>query len=361
MNDPNQIVRLADREIGSGLQPFVIAEISANHNGSIEDAVALIHAAGVAGADAIKLQHYTPETITVRSGHPDFRITGGTLWDGRQLADLYADAMMPWEWTEELAAAAGEAGLIWFSSPFDRTAVDFLAARDVPAFKIASFELVDLPLIRYAASHGKPLVISTGMASLGEIDAAVDAAVDGGASGVVLLRCNSSYPAEPSEMDLAAIPVMREIWGVPVGLSDHTLSTTSAVAAVALGACVIEKHITLDRTRGGPDAAFSLEPAEFGELVATVGTTLAALGTPRFGPSRSELKSLAFRRSLRIVERVRAGEPFTSANVRSVRPAGGLLPDQLVHLMGLEAAVDLEVGDPVTWDVVRAGAGGDGH
>ncbi len=327
MKQPTHNMQIGGREIGTHVPPFVIAEISANHNGSIDDALAVIRVAADAGADAVKLQHYTPETITVRSELDEFRVGGGTLWDGRQLADLYAEAMTPWEWTEALVEAADQAGLIWFSTPFDPTAVDFLAEFDMPAYKIASFEIVDLPLIRYAAGRGKPLIISTGMASLDEIDAAVTTAFEAGAPDVALLRCNSSYPAQPEHMDLRAITTMQQVWDVPIGLSDHTLSNTAAIAAVALGACIVEKHVTLDRGAGGPDSAFSLEPGELADLVAQLHTAHAALGRPRFGPSQSELASLAFRRSLRVVQAVDA-RAMSSRSTTSVRsdPQVALLP-----------------------------------
>ena len=256
-------MEIAGRLIGWDQPPYVIAELSANHLGHKSVAIDLIHAAHAAGADAVKFQHYTPETITVRSDHPDFRVSGGTLWDGKQLADLYAEAMTPWEWTADLADEAAKVGIQWFSSPFDPTAVTFLAQFAPPAYKIASFEIVDLPLIRSAAAIGRPLIISTGMATLGEIDAAALAARQGGAPSVALLRCNSCYPARPDEMDLRAIPVMTETWQVPVGLSDHTIGHTAAVVAVALGACIIEKHLTLRSSDGGLDVPFSAEPDEF--------------------------------------------------------------------------------------------------
>ena len=338
---------IAGREIGAGHVPYVIAEVSANHRGLLDAAIELVEAAAEAGADAVKFQHYTADTITVRSDHPDFEIRGGTLWDGRQLADLYADAMTPWEWTGDLAAAADAAGITWFSTPFDGSAIDFLVGHDVPAIKIASFEIVDLPLIRRAAATGRPLIISTGMATLDEIDDAVDAAGD---AAVALLRCNSGYPARAEEMDLRAIPAMYERWGVPIGLSDHTLGPTAAVAAVALGACIVEKHLTTRRSDGGPDAAFSAEPEELAELVVAVKETHAALGTERFGPSEREVVSRRFRRSLRAVRAIPAGATVTSADVRSVRPAGGLHPDEIGRVVGSVAGRDLAVGDPVTWD-----------
>jgi len=347
-------VEIDRRRIGRAAVPYVIAEISANHLGSLPRAIELIRAAKAAGADAVKLQHYTPDTITVRSSHPDFRVKGGTLWDGRQLADLYAEAMTPWEWTADLVAASEEVGITWFSTPFDPTAVDFLATFDIPAYKIASFEIVDLPLIRHAARQGKPLIISTGMATLAEIDAAVTAAVDSGAPTVALLRCNSGYPARPEEMDLRAIPVMERRWGFPVGLSDHTLGSTTAIAAVALGACLVEKHLTLRRADGGPDAAFSAEPDELAEMIKAVRQAYASLGQERFGPTPRENASRALRRSLRAVRSIAAGEELTEDAVRSVRPSGGLAPDELGEVLGRIADRDLERGDPITWDVLRA-------
>ncbi|MFM8815563.1 MAG: pseudaminic acid synthase, partial [Actinomycetes bacterium] len=266
---------------------YVIAELSANHGGSKARALEVIHAAHEAGADAVKFQHYTAETITVRSDHPDFRVTGGTLWDGRQLADLYAEAMTPWEWTGDLVAEANKLGIDWLSSPFDRTAVDFLEQFNIATYKIASFELVDLPLIRYVASQGKPMIMSTGMSTLDEIDAAVKAAQGAGAPQVSVLRCNSTYPANSSEMDLAAIPTMIAKWGIPVGLSDHTMTSVTAISAVALGATIIEKHITIRRSDGGPDGAFSLEPHEFAAMIRDIREASSALGTTRFGPSTS--------------------------------------------------------------------------
>lgn len=340
------------RTIGTDHAPYVIAELSANHRGSLTAMIELIHAAHSAGADAVKFQHYTPETITVRSDHSDFHISGGTLWDGAQLADLYAEAAMPWEWTPDLVAICNELGITWFSSPFDPTAVEFLVGHDVPAFKIASFEITDLPLIRTAASQRRPLIISTGMANVAEIDAAVRAAQESGAPWLALLRCNSGYPADPGEMDLRAIPAMSSLWGVPVGLSDHTLSPSAAVAAVALGACIVEKHLTLRRSDGGPDAAFSLEPDELATLVTSVREAHRALGTVRFGPSPREEASLAFRRSLRAVRPIAAGEVISVDNVRSVRPAGGLPPDQLDVVAGMVALRALAQGDPITWSDV---------
>lgn len=348
----SEVITIDGREIGTYQSPFVIAELSANHRGSKAAALEVIAAAADAGADAIKLQHYTPDTITVRSSHPDFVVSGGTVWDNRQLYDLYAEGSMPWEWTEELAAEARRRGLIWFSSPFDHTAIEFLEVLDVPALKIASFELVDLPLIRRAASTGKPLIMSTGMASIDEINEAVAAATESGSGGLALLRCNSSYPAPSADMDLRSIDAMRELWPFPIGLSDHTVSSVAAVAAVALGACIVEKHLTLRRSDGGPDASFSLEPDEFSNLVVSVREAHAALGSVRFGPSPQEVASVRFRPSLRAVAHIPAGGVITSDNVRSIRPAGGLAPDEFVRIEGGVARRALEPGDPITSEVL---------
>ena len=336
-----------------GKSVYVIAELSANHGGSKARALEVIHAAREAGADAVKFQHYTAETITVRSDHPDFRVSGGTLWDGRQLADLYAEAMTPWEWTADLVAEANKLGIDWLSSPFDNTAVNFLEQFNIATYKIASFELVDLPLIRYVASKGKPMIMSTGMSTLEEIDAAVRAAQNAGAPQVSVLRCNSTYPANSSEMDLAAIPAMIAKWGIPVGLSDHTMTSVTAISAVALGATIIEKHITIRRSDGGPDGAFSLEPHEFAAMIRDIREASSALGTARFGPSASEVNSLKFRRSLRAVTAIKAGDQITEHNVRSVRPAGGLPPDDFSRVSGLKAKRDIAVGDPITNDLLN--------
>jgi N-acetylneuraminate synthase len=268
------------------------------------------------------------------------------------LHSLYREAATPWEWTEELQNAALDTGMQLFSSPFDRSAVDFLDDLDVPAFKIASFELVDLGLIAYAAAKERPLILSTGMATAREIDVAVNTARRSGAAGVALLRCNSAYPAPPAEMDLRTIPDMAEQWDVPIGLSDHTLGTVAAVTAVALGACIVEKHLTMSRAEPGPDASFSLEPDEFAELVRDVRDAERALGRIRYGPSESEGASLVFRRSLFVVQDVAAGEEFTDDNVRSIRPANGLPPKVLDRVLGRHAATHVERGTPLTWDLV---------
>ena len=339
-------------ESGDG-SVYVIAELSANHRGDKQLAFEIIRAAHKAGADAIKFQHYSPETITVRGNHSDLQVKGGTLWDGRQLSDLYAEAMTPWEWTGDLVAEAQKLGLDWLSSPFDTTAVDFLEQYKIPMYKIASFELVDLPLIRYVASKGKPMIMSTGMSTIDEIDRAVRAATESGAHSVSILRCNSTYPANSAEMDLAAIPKMLSEWSIPVGLSDHTLSPVTAIGAVALGATIIEKHLTLQRSNGGPDGAFSLEPTEFAALVRDIREVALARGSERFGPSKSEMSGLQFRRSLRAVADIKAGEKITSSNVRSVRPAGGLMPDDFASIDGSIVSRDIAIGDPITRDLLK--------
>ena len=345
-------VDIAGRLVGPGHPTFVIAELSANHGQRLDRAIELIGLAADAGADAVKLQTYTAETMTLDLDLPAFRVGEGTLWAGRSLADLYAEAMTPWEWYPDLAAAAADRGLVLFSTPFDATAVEFLAGHDTPVFKIASFELVDLPLIRAAAGHGRPLIMSTGMATETEIDAAVTAATEAGAGGIVLLRCNSSYPAPATEMDLRTIPDMVGRWRVPVGLSDHTLGLTAVTAAVALGACVLEKHLTADRGEPGPDAAFSLEPDEFAATVVALREVEAALGTVRYGPSPSERASLAFRRSVWVTRAVRSGEVFSTENLAALRPAGGLAPDELAEVVGRRAARDIDAGTALAWDLV---------
>jgi pseudaminic acid synthase len=329
--------------------PFVIAELSANHNQDKSRAMEIIALAGKAGADAIKFQHFTPETITVKSNHPDFKVSGGTLWDGRQLSDLYSEAAMPWEWTEDLVQQCNQSGLAWLSTPFDITAVDFLEQLDIPAYKIASCELIDLPLIRYVASKGKPIIMSTGMASIAEIDAAVSTARESGAEEIALLRCNSGYPALPEDMNLSSIQVMKDIWKIPVGLSDHTQSNTAAIVAVALGAAIVEKHVTLNRADGGPDAEFSIEPSELADFVRTIKESYLATGTVTFGPIGREVTSLKYRRSLRATQPILRGEKITAENVRSIRPAGGLEPIQLDSILGAKANRNLEVGAPITW------------
>lgn len=343
---------IAGRAIGPDQPPYVIAELSANHGQDYEQAAAIVRAAASAGADAIKLQTYTADTLTISSDREDFRIGKGTIWEGRTLHDLYGEAFTPWDWQPRLKAEAEHLGMQCFSSPFDFTAIDFLEGMKVPAYKIASFEIVDLPLIRCAAATGKPLIISTGMASREEIGEAVHAARDGGARNVALLKCTSAYPAREEEMNLRTIPDLSRSFDAVAGLSDHTLGIAAPVAAVALGACIIEKHLTLSRSTLGPDSAFSLEPLEFRQMVDGVRSAWSALGTVQYEPSASEAASRIFRRSLYAVRDIRSGEPFTEGNVRSIRPGYGLAPKHFHALLGSHAARDIERGTPLSWDVV---------
>jgi pseudaminic acid synthase len=345
-------MKIDQREIGPGQPVYVIAEMSANHNQDFDKAVRIIEAAKNAGADAIKLQTYTPDTITMRSNNEQFRIGGGTLWDGRNLHELYGEAYTPWEWQPRLKKAANDLGLDLFSSPFDETAVDFLEEMNVPAYKLASLELVDIPLIEKMARTGKPLIMSTGMATIEEIEEAVRAAQGAGAPQIALLKCTSAYPAPAEEMNLRTIPELVRRFNVPVGLSDHTMGVAVPVAAVALGACIIEKHLTLSRSDPGPDSAFSLEPQEFKTMVDAVRVTEKALGEIRFGVSAKESNVQIFRRSLFVVEDVKRGEAFTKQNVRSIRPGHGLHTRHLAEVLGQSAARDIELGTPLSWDLI---------
>jgi N-acetylneuraminate synthase len=344
--------QFGNSKIGPEEPPFFIAEISANHGGNLDDALRLVEIAAACGAKAVKIQHYTAETITVRSDLPEFRVGGGTIWDGRQLADLYDEAMTPWEWTKPIMEKAAENGIEFFSSPFDETAVDFLEEHNVVGYKIASFELIDLPLIRYVASTRKPIIMSTGMATKNEIDAAVDAARNAGAEDIALLRCNSGYPAKPEEMDLAAIPEMMSRWGCVVGLSDHTLSPAAAVAAVGLGATIFEKHIIESRDNGGPDSLFSLEPDELKYQIQLINEAWTSIGQVRLGPSSREMSSLAFRPSLRAVQDIASGQIITENDVKSVRPAGGMMPDEIVNVIGRTSKILIAKGTAITEDLL---------
>jgi len=338
--------------IGPTEPVFIVAEISANHNQKFEQAVELIKAAKEAGADAVKFQTYTPDTITVKSKRTEFLIGGGTLWDGRTLYDLYSQAYMPWEWQPEFKKVAEETGLCFFSTAFDSTAVDFLEEMGVPVHKVASPEIVDLPLIEKMALTGKPLIISTGMATLGEIEEAVRVARGAGANQIALLKCTSAYPAPPEEMNLRTIPHLSETFNLPVGLSDHTQGISVPLAAVALGACMIEKHLTLSRTVPGPDSTFSLEPYEFKAMVEAVRITERALGKIHYGMSELESKSKIFRRSLYVVKDIHAGEIFTDTNIRSIRPALGLHPRHWKDVIGRRAASDIPAGTPLDWSLI---------
>jgi len=346
-------MQIGTRRIGADCSTYVIAELSANHNGNYEQAVRLVHAAKEAGADAVKLQTYTPDTITIRSDRNEFKIGGDTLWAGRNLYELYGEAYTPWEWQPKLKAVADRLAMQLFSSPFDATAVDLLESMDVPAYKLASFELVDFPLIRKMAQTGKPLIISTGMATLEEIAEALDVARAAGATQIALLKCTSSYPAAPEDMNLRAIPELARRFAVPVGLSDHTMGIAAPVAAVALGACIIEKHLTLSRAQKGPDSEFSLEPQEFKAMTEAVRVTEKALGGAHFGPCGREVNSRKFRRSLFVVQNVRQGESFTDANVRSIRPGNGLHTRYLTQVLGQHAARDIDGGTPLAWNLIE--------
>jgi pseudaminic acid synthase len=341
------------RRIGPDDPVYLIAEVSANHNQDFQRAVELIHTAKKVGADAVKLQTYTPDTITISSDHECFRIGGGTLWDGRTLHELYNEAYTPWQWQPKLKKIADEIGIHLFSSPFDDSAVDFLETINVPAYKLASCELVDLPLIQKLGSTGKPLIMSTGMATVEEIEEALETARTAGAKQIALLKCTSAYPAPTDEMNLRAIPGLARRFRVPVGLSDHTKEIAVPVAAAALGACIIEKHLTLSRASGGPDAEFSLEPNEFQEMVEAVRVTEKALGTLRFGPTAHEETSRRFRRSLFVVREMERGEAFSSENVRSIRPADGLHTRYLPQILGKRAARPIARGTPLAWDLIE--------
>lgn len=347
-----KLIKIGDQSIGTGYPVYIIAELSANHRQQFDKAVKLIQAAGEAGADAVKLQTYTPDTLTIQSDRPEFRIGGGTPWDGKSLYELYSQACMPWEWQPELKKLANELGMALISTPYDKTAVDFLEEMAVPAYKVASFEIVDIPLIEYIAGRGKPIIMSTGMAMLDEIDEAVTAAQRAGASQIALLKCTSAYPAPPQQMNLRAITDLAEKFKLPVGLSDHTLDIGVPLAAVALGACLIEKHLTLSRNSPTPDGAFSLEPEEFRAMVAAVRTVEKALGEVWYGASQSETGSRALRRSLFVVEDMKAGELFTAHKVRSIRPGCGLHPRYLKDVLGKKARQDIQRGTPLSWEII---------
>ncbi|MEV0617349.1 pseudaminic acid synthase [Nonomuraea sp. NPDC050404] len=347
------MITIGGRTIGPGRPPFVVAELSGNHNGSLERALAIVDAVADAGAHALKLQTYRPDTLTIDCDAPAFRLGDDhELWGGENLYRLFERAHTPWEWHEPIFERARERGLVAFSAPFDPTAVELLEKLGAPAYKIASSEIVDLPLIRLAAATGKPMIISTGMASIAEIEAAVGAARAAGCAQLAMLSCTAAYPAAPSESNLRALPLLAALTGEVVGLSDHTPGLGAALAAVALGACLIEKHVTLSRAEGGVDAAFSLEPAELAALVVESERAWQSLGEVAIGPRPSEREGLRFRRSLYVVRDVRAGEPVTPENVRSIRPAGGLSPDAAGQVMGRRFVRDVPLGTPLTWDLI---------
>ena len=337
----------------SSKKPYIVAEMSGNHNGSLDRALQLVDAAADAGADAIKIQTYTADTMTVDVKHPRFQISKGhDLWGGDYLYQLFERAHTPWDWHAPIFERARARGITPFSSPFDRTAVELLEKLDAPMYKIASSEITDLPLIRLAASTGKPIIISTGMATLREITAAAEAAQGAGASDVTVLSCTASYPAPPEQTNLRRIPVLAEALRLPIGLSDHTMGIGVPIAAVAYGAVLIEKHFTLDRADGGVDSAFSLDQAELKLLVTESERAWQALGTTAIGPTEAEKESLRFRRSLYVVTDVRAGDPVTEENVRSIRPTGGLEPDQIGTVLGRVFTSDVAKGTPLTWDLI---------
>jgi len=345
-------ITIDGRKIGEDFQPYVIAELSANHNGKIETALKIIEEAHRAGADAVKLQTYRPDTITLNASTEDFQIKGG-LWDGRTLFDLYESAHMPWEWHAPLFERAHELGLTIFSSPFDATAVDLLESLNAPAYKIASFEVIDLPLIKYVASTKKPMIISTGMANAEEIEEAIEAAYEGGCKEVAILHCVSGYPAPAEDYNLRTIPDMIKRYGVVTGLSDHTLDNTTAIVSVAMGASIIEKHFTLDRLGGGADDSFSIEPAELKALSDGARTAWSALGSIDYARKSSEQANAKFRRSLYFVKDLKAGEIITAADVRSVRPGYGAPPKMIEKIIGRRVLKDVNVNTPVLIELIE--------
>jgi N-acetylneuraminate synthase len=348
----NDFIEISGRRVGPGYPVYTIAEMSANHNQDFDRAVEIIKAAKESGASAIKLQTYTPDTMTIDCDQECFRIGKGTIWEGRNLYELYGEAFTPWDWQPRLKEIADAVEIDFFTTPFDDTAVDFLEEMEVPAYKVASFENVDLPLLRKIAQTGKPIIMSTGMASLAEIDEAVRTIRTTGGSQLALLKCTSAYPAPPEEMNLRTIPHLVEAFGVQVGLSDHTLDLAVPIAAVTLGACIVEKHFTLSRDVPGPDSTFSLEPHEFRAMVAAIRVAEKALGQVCYETTEREQASRVFRRSLFVVQDMKTGEVFTEKNVRSIRPGYGLHTRHLEEVWGRRAARDIARGTPLAWDLV---------
>ena len=346
-------IQISSRKIGQNESTFIIAELSANHLQNFDLAVDIIKAMKKSGADAVKLQTYTPDTMTIDSDNEYFQINQGTLWDGKTLYQLYQEAYTPREWQPKLKKIAEELGLICFSSPFDRTSIDFLEEMNVPAYKVASFEITDIPLIEYIASKGKPVIISTGIATLADIEEAVHACRRMGNDQIALLKCNSAYPAPLEESNLRTIPNLADTFNTVVGLSDHTLGISAPIASVALGARIIEKHFILDRKMGGPDAAFSMEPDEFRSMVKAVREVEKALGTVNYDLTEKTRKSREFSRSLFVVEDVKAGESLTEKNVRSIRPGFGLHPKYLEQIIGKKARKDIIRGTPLDWTLIE--------
>jgi pseudaminic acid synthase len=347
------VLKIGAREIGSHVRPYLIAEMSGNHNQSLDRALAIVDAAAQSGADAIKLQTYTADTMTLNLRAPGFTIDdAGSLWAGRQLHELYDEAHTPWEWHGAIIERAVARGIQCFSSPFDDTAVDFLESLNVPAYKIASFENTDLPLIRKVAHTGKPMIISTGMATVAEIGEAVHAATEAGCNQVILLKCTSTYPATPENTNIRTIANMRETFGCAVGLSDHTMGCGVAVASVAFGAAVVEKHFTINRADGGVDSSFSLEPQEFALLRQEIDRAWQSLGQISYGGTQAETKSRAFRRTVYISRDMKIGDVFTAENLRIVRPGFGLSPKYYEVFLGKHVKHDVSAGTPVSWDLL---------
>jgi pseudaminic acid synthase len=344
-------IKIADFEINQNSKTFIIAELSANHGHDINIAKKTIEAAKEVGADAIKLQTYTADTLTINCDNEYFKLNNGTIWDGTNLYSLYEKAYTPWEWQKELKEYAESIGLICFSSPFDKTSVDFLETLDVPVYKIASFEITDIPLIEYVASKGKPVIISTGMATLADIDEAVNTCRKAGNDQIILLKCTSSYPAKIEDANLKTIPNLKETFGVEVGLSDHTLGITVPVVSIALGAKVIEKHFILDKSIGGPDASFSLDKKEFKDMVDAVRSAEKSLGNVNYDLHEKKEKNVKFARSLFVVEDIKSGEVFTERNVRSIRPGYGLHPRYYKDIIGKKASKEIKKGTPVDWNL----------
>ncbi len=346
-------MKIGHRTIGHSSPPLVIAEMSGNHNQSIERAFAIIDAAAKAGAHALKIQTYTPDTMTLDLREGGFVVGDAqSLWKGKSLYELYGQAHTPWEWHAALFERARSHGMLAFSTPFDDSAVDFLEQLDVPCYKIASFENTDIPLIRRVAATGKPIIMSTGMATVSELELSVKTAREAGCRDLILLKCTSTYPATPANTNLLTIPHMRDLFGCEIGLSDHTMGVGVSVAAVALGATVIEKHFTLARADGGVDSAFSLEPAEMASLVTETQRAWEGMGQVSYGPTQAEKSSMIFRRSLYIAKDVKAGDVLTMENVRAIRPGFGLAPKHLDAILGRTARTDIKAGTPLSWDLV---------
>ena len=345
-------IHINNRIIGKGHPTYIVAELSANHGGKLEHAIALIHTAAKSGADAVKLQTYTADTMTIDCNAPPFIHSNSSLWPGKSLYELYKTAYTPWEWHEQLLQTALDLGLDLFSSPFDASAVDFLEKLEIPAFKISSFEIIDLPLIAYAAKTGRPLIISTGMATLAEIDSAIHCAKKNGTLEIAILKCVSSYPATYDDMNLRTLTRLQQIYNLPIGLSDHSLGIVAPVVAVSLGASIVEKHLTLSKNLKTADQPFSLTPEEFSQMVDAIRKAERCLGNPQFGPRENEKESLSFRRSLYITKDIAAGEAITRENCRSIRPGGGIAPHYLSIILGKRLRCNTLKGTPLTWDLL---------